>query len=171
MVKIKRATSADIEVLALLGTVTYTESHGHFIENKDDLLAYNKKAFSVSRTRTDINDPKNRFYILYFDDLPVGYAKLILHTMHEGIVSKNNCRIERIYILNDFIPLKLGQQFMTFLEEEAKALYLDLIWLTVYIKNDRAIRFYKRNNFDNVGTWRFMVNGKAYDNTVLSKRI
>ncbi|SHH56009.1 GNAT family N-acetyltransferase [Winogradskyella jejuensis] len=169
MIDIRPATIADAEVLALLGRVTYSESHGHFIDNNDDLMAYMETAFSVSKTKQDITDPKNRFYISYADDLPVGYAKLVLNSGYEDMHSENSCQLERIYILKDFIPLKIGQQFLTFLEAEAKALEFNTIWLSVYNKNERAIRFYQKNDFKDVGLSIFIVNGKAYENMVFSK--
>ena len=85
--------------------------------------------------------------------------------------SQNSCQLERIYILNDFIPLKIGQQFLTFLEENAKELQIDTIWLSVYKKNIRAIRFYERNNYKEVGKSIFLVNGKEYENKVYSKEV
>ncbi|VAW17334.1 hypothetical protein MNBD_BACTEROID03-2829 [hydrothermal vent metagenome] len=171
MIKIKTATEANTDVLALLGRITYAESHGLFIDDKNDLSKYTNEVFSVSKTKQDINNPNNLFYIIYTDDLPVGYAKLVLNVIHESVVSQNNCRLERIYILNDFIPLKIGQQFLTFVEEKAKELQLDTMWLTVYIKNNRAIRFYERNEFKNVGEFNFLVNGKGYENIVFSKKL
>jgi len=171
MIKIKKAKAADTEVLALLGRITYAESHSHFIDDKNDLSKYTNEAFSVSKTKQDINNPKNLFYIIYVDDLPVGYAKLVVNAKHKSIASQNNCCLEKIYILNDFIPLKIGQQLLTFVEEKAKAIQLDTMWLSVYIKNNRAIRFYERNKFKNVGELNFLVNGKEYKNIVFSKKI
>lgn len=171
MIKIKTAKEADIDVLALLGRVTYVESHSRFINDKNDLSKYVNEAFSVSKTKQDINNPKHLFYIIYADDLPIGYAKLILNTIHKSVVSQNNCQLERIYILNEFIPLKVGQQFLTFIEEKAKTLQVDTIWLSVYIKNNRAIRFYQKNEFKNVGELDFLVNGKEYETIVFSKKI
>jgi ribosomal protein S18 acetylase RimI-like enzyme len=171
MIKIEIATEASTEVLALLGRITYAESHGHFIDDKNDLLHYIDQAFSVSKTKQDINNPKILFYIIYADDFPIGYAKIILNAIHKSIVSQNNCQLERIYILNDFIPLKIGQQFLSFIEEKAKALQMDTMWLAVYIENNRAIRFYQRNKFKNVGAINFLVNGIEYENIVYSKKI
>ena len=49
MVKIKIATKKDIEVLALLGRLTWIESHGHFIEDKNDVLKYlNDESFPIN---------------------------------------------------------------------------------------------------------------------------
>lgn len=171
MIKIKIATKADTEVLALLGRLTWVESHGHYIEDKSDVLKYLNENFSVFKTKQNINNPKQLFYIIYADDLPVGYAKLVVNASNENITSQNSCQLERIFILNDFIPLKIGQQLLTFIEEQAKKLQLDTMWLTVYIKNNRAIRFYERNEFKNVGELNFIVNGKGYKNIVFSKKI
>tara|TARA_R110001632_G_scaffold65_15_gene304 strand:+ start:1414 stop:1929 length:516 start_codon:yes stop_codon:yes gene_type:complete len=169
MINIKKAKESDTEVLALLGRLTWAESHGHYIEDKNNLLEYLNNNFSVSKTKLEINNPKNIFYIIYVDELPVGYAKLIVNVKQESVVSLNNCRLERIFIQNEFIPLKIGQQLLAFVEEKAKALQLDTMWLSVYIKNKRAIRFYERNEFKNVGELNFVVNGESYENIVFSK--
>ncbi|AUP77354.1 GNAT family N-acetyltransferase [Flavivirga eckloniae] len=171
MIKIQIAKEADTAILALLGRLTWAESHGHYIADKNNLLEYLNSNFSISKTKQEINNPKNLFYIIYVDDLPVGYAKLVVNAINESVASQNNCRLERIYIQNEFIPLKIGQQLLTFVEEKAKALQLDTMWLTVYIKNKRAIRFYERNEFKNVGELNFLVNGKEYENIVFSKNI
>jgi len=171
MIKIKKAKKADIEILALLGRLTWAESHGHYIDDKNNLLKYLDENFSVSKTKEDLNNPKQRFYIMYVDDVPVGYAKIIVNAIQENVASENNCRLERIFILNDFIPLKLGKQLLTYVEEQAKALKLDTMWLSVYIKNKRAIRFYEKNEFKNVGELNFIVNGKSYENIVFSKKL
>jgi len=171
MIKIKKVKKADTDVLALLGRLTWAESHGHFIEDKNNLLKYLDENFSVSKTKQDINNSKNLLYIIYADDLPAGYAKLVLNATHESVASQNNCRLERIFILNDFIPLKIGQQLLTFVEGKAKELQLDTMWLSVYIKNNRAISFYERNEFKNVGELNFLVNGKEYENIIFSKKI
>lgn len=168
---IKLAKEADAEVLALLGRITYVESHGHFIDDKNDLAKYLDENFSVSNMRLKIKDPQNRFYIVYAEDLPVGYAKIILNAKHESVASQHSCRLQRIFILNDFIPLKVGQQLLTFVEEEARKLRSDTMWLSVYIKNHRAIRFYEKNEFKNVGELNFLVNGTSYENIVFAKRI
>ncbi|WP_353777896.1 GNAT family N-acetyltransferase [Winogradskyella sp. 3972H.M.0a.05] len=171
MINIKIATEAHAETLALLGRVTYIESHGHFIGNENDLSEYVKTAFSVSKTRDDINDPNTIFYIISVDELPVGYVKLVLGTTHKSVSSENNCQLERIYILNDFIPLKLGHQLMDYIEEKVKEMQLNTIWLSVYIENKRAIRFYQKNGYQEVGISTFLVNGKGFENLVFSKQI
>lgn len=171
MIKIKIANNENIEVLALLGRITYAESHGHFIDDKNDLIEYINNAFSISKTKEDVNNLKNIFYIIYVNELPVGYAKLILNEGYKNITSQNNCLLERIYILDDFIPMKIGKKFFAFLEDKARELNFDNMWLSVYIKNNRAIRFYQKNKFKEIGELNFLVNGKEYENIVFSKKL
>jgi GNAT superfamily N-acetyltransferase len=171
MIKIKKAKKTDIEVLALLGRLTWAESHGPYIEDKNILAKYLDENFSIAKTKENLYNSKNIFYILYVDNFPAGYAKIILNEKQEHIASENNCRLERIFILYDFIPLKIGKQLLNYIEEQAKVLELDTIWLSVYIKNTRAIRFYEKNYFRNAGDLDFIVNGKKYENIVFSKTI
>ncbi len=171
MIKIEIAKQSDATILALLGRVTYAESHGHFVNNEKDLSVYLNKAFAVDQIEQELNNPQHHFYLIYVDELPVGYAKLVVNAEHESVTSTNNCRLERIYILNEFIPLKLGQQLLTYVENKARTMHLDTMWLSVYIKNNRAIRFYEKNEFKNVGELIFMVNGKGYDNIIFSKKL
>jgi ribosomal protein S18 acetylase RimI-like enzyme len=171
MIKIKIATKADIEILAILGRLTWSESHGPYIEDKNEVLLYLEENFSISQTKQNINNPSQLFYIIYVDNLPAGYAKLVLNTSNKNVTSLNSCQLERIFILNEFIPLKIGQQLLTFVEDQARKLKLNTMWLTVYIKNKRAIRFYERNEFKTVGKLNFVVTGKEYENIVFSKKI
>jgi len=171
MIKIKKATIADLEVLAMLGRLTWSESHGPYIEDKNEVLQYLDKNFSVSQTKQNINNPNHLFYIIYTDDLPAGYVKLVLNKSNKNVTSQNSCQLERIFILNEFIPLKIGQQLLTFTEDQVRKLQIDTMWLTVYIKNKRAIRFYERNEFKNVGIINFNVSGKDYENIVFAKKI
>ena len=171
MIRIRKATEADTEVLALLGRVTWFESHGHYIEDKNEALHYLNENYSIATTRQSLNNANKQFYIIYVDDLPAGYAKIELDKTNENIASPNNCKLERIYILGNFLPLKLGKQLLTFVENDAKKMKLDTMWLTVYIKNTRGIRFYEKNDFENVGELNFLVSGKEYENIIFSKKL
>jgi ribosomal protein S18 acetylase RimI-like enzyme len=171
MIRIEKAQIEDLEVIALLGRLTWYESHGPYVEDKNDVTKYLNKNFSILKTTENLNNPNIQYSIIYVDDLPAGYAKIILKKAQENIESQNNCQLERIFILNEFIPLKIGQKLMSFVEEQAKELHSDTLWLSVYIKNNRAIRFYERNDFKNVGELNFSVNDKSYENIVFSKAL
>lgn len=169
MIKIEKASLKNAEVLALLGRITYIESHGHFIEDRKDLIQYVDHTFSVSNLLKELEDPKVLYYLAFVDELPVAYIKLVLDAKNENVKSNSVCLLERIYVLNEFIPKKIGHQLLAFAEEKTKELEKDTLWLSVYIKNERAIRFYQKNQFINIGYYDFLVNGIVYENHVFSK--
>ncbi len=87
MITFKTAIATDVEILALLSRVTYVESHGHFIDDKKDLFKYCEQAYSIKKTAEDLNDKSNLFYIVYVDELPVGYSKIVLNYPFENKTS------------------------------------------------------------------------------------
>ena len=60
---------------------------------------------------------------------------------------------------------------MNLIFKKATELKYDNMWLTVYIKNNRAISFYQKNEFKNVGSYNFQVGEKVYENIVFSKKL
>ncbi len=171
MVEFKIASASDFEMLALLGRVTFRESHGGYIEDKTNLTAYLDKAFSTEKTLEELQNKNNIYYIVYKDKFPVGYAKLVLNATIDCVSSNNSCRLERIYILDEFIAMKYGYELCNLVIKKAKELNFDNIWLSVYIKNTRAIHFYEKYDFEKVGNISFQIGKKGYDNPILSKKL
>lgn len=171
MIHIKKATISDVKILALLARITYSESHEAFINNTEDLIKYNNDAFSIEKISETLNDENTCYFIAEVNDFPVGYAKLILNAENKNIEDKNSCRLERIYVLNEFLGQKIGYKLYETVINEAKNLSFHNIWLTTYIKNTTAINFYTKLNFKNVGDFTFYVNGKPFENFVFSKKL
>lgn len=171
MITIKIVDTSKAETLSLLGRITYTESHGQFITDKSDLFHYNNKAFSVENITNSILAPNNVYFIIYKNDFPAGYAKLVFNALNENVKHSSICRLERIYILNEFIHLKLGQKLLDEVLHYVKKMSYNVVWLTTYIKNDRAIHFYEKNQFSRVGKYDFIVGNTGYENIVFEKQL
>ncbi|MEQ6123244.1 GNAT family N-acetyltransferase [Pseudotenacibaculum sp. MALMAid0570] len=171
MLHIREVTIEDASILALLGRVTYTESHGHFIESKTHLLNYLDEAFSIQKIKKDIQNSDIYYLLVTYNDLPVGYTKIVFNVSTKELDSNSICRLEKIYLLDDFIDKKIGIQLFNKTIEKTKELQFEKIWLTVYIKNQRAINFYKKNNFKIIGNTDFYVDGVPYENIILAKNL
>ena len=57
-----------------------TETFGHFFRDQKDLIDYYNSTFSVQKIEEGIEKPNNLFWIAFANRLPVGYAKLKLHS-------------------------------------------------------------------------------------------
>jgi ribosomal protein S18 acetylase RimI-like enzyme len=71
--------------------------------------------------------------------------------------------MERLYLLKEFYGLEIGLKLMKFNTELAKKKEQSGIWLEVWIKNFRAIKFYKKVGFEIVGEANFTVS-KTHSN-------
>ena len=169
--KIKLATANDVELLALLGRVTFRESHGDYIEDKTNLNDYLDTSFSFETTQKQVNDSNNIYFIIYKNNFPVGYSKLVLNATSPFIPNKRSCRLERIYVLDEFISQKFGIDLLNKTIEKAQELNFEVIWLSVYIKNTKAINFYLKNNFEEVGSISFKISKQGYENPILAKKL
>ena len=171
MIEIRKATFSDATYIALLGRITYTESHGNYIDEKEDLLKFYNEYYSVSKIREELNDDENVFWIVFSDELPIGFAKLSLNQNYPELKITNACKLQRLYILNDFIGLKLGSQLQEIILKKARDLKFKNIWLTAYYKNTKGIRFYNKYGFKEMGEIDFVVGKTNYPNLVFNKKL
>lgn len=171
MIEIRRSIPSDAIHIALLGRITYTESHGDYIENKNDLLEFYNQYYSVSKIREELNDDDILFWIVFSDELPIGFAKLSLNVKHSQKPEINSCKLQRLYILNDFIGLKIGSELQDIILQKAIDLKFKHIWLTAYYKNKKGIHFYKKYGFKEIGTIDFFVGKSNYPNLIFAKNL
>ena len=157
MASIIRATINDAELLADLGSKTFIESHGHSAP-KEDIDNYVNKNYTVEVFREELNAIENIYHIIYVEDRAVGFTKIILNYPIEKIAVKNITKLERIYILKEFYHLKLGMELLNYNIELSKNNNQSGMWLFVWIENERAFNFYKKNGFKIIGSHDFKIS-------------
>lgn len=167
--KIREATLSDAEYIALLGRITFTETFGELFVDQQDLLDYCDQTFSVSKIRNGIQKSNNVFWLAFWDDLPVGYAKLKLDSPSQFIESSSIAQLQKIYVLKDFLSMKIGLKLQNILIEKARQQPTKMIWLSVLRTNERAVRFYRKNEFSKVGEFVFEIGKQAFEFDAMAK--
>ena len=61
--------------------------------------------------------------------------------------NENSLEIERIYVSKEYLGKQVGQLLLGKAIAIANDNKLDFVWLGVWEKNQRAIRFYEKNGF------------------------
>ncbi|MEM9000442.1 MAG: GNAT family N-acetyltransferase [Bacteroidota bacterium] len=171
MIRIEKARKKDAPYISLLGRVTFNETFGHLFQNKNDLLAYDQRTFSVQKIRHSLDKTENRFWLAYVDDLPVGYAKLKLDSPSRFIAGEHLAQLQKIYVLNDFLSLKIGQQLQQTVVQTAIASGAPKIWLSVLKSNKRAINFYLKNNFKTIGEHTFQIGEMVFNFQAMARSL
>lgn len=169
--KIRIADSSDAEFIALLGRVTFSETFGHLFLDPNDLVSYLNRTFGVQKIRNSLNKENNVFWLALDEELPVGYSKLKLNSPSEFTTEQRICQLQKIYVLKDFLSKKIGRALQAELLEHAQLLGFKQIWLSVLKSNERAIRFYEKNDFKFLGDHTFTIGKETFDFQAMGKEL
>lgn len=169
--EIRLATPEDAATIALLGQVTFSDTFGHYFRDRNDLIQYFERTFSVSKIEQSLQKSTALYWLAFVDRLPVGYAKLKLDSPSPFVDLKGVCQLQKIYILKDFHGMKIGFKLQTELLEKATQLNYKNIWLSVLDENEKAIKFYENTGWSNVGAHDFQIGKEHFTFTVMSKAL
>lgn len=132
--------------LALIGRITFKDAYLHYFD-EGVLARYLDNSFNVKTLRYHLADPNTRFWLAWVDQLPVAYAKVNLYYPREKGSAMQQARLERLYVLRDFLGLGIGGQLLTAAVRELQQLSFTSLWLLAHQDNEQAIRFYERHGF------------------------
>ena len=162
MVSIVKATLKDALTITELGKVSFFESH-HTSATKETLDHYISEKFTEEAIKAELVDENNHFYILYYNNIPAGFSKIIINGTHPNINDKHVTKLERIYLLKEYYGLKLGYQLFDFNVNLSKEHNQNGMWLFVWIENKRAVSFYEKTGFKIIGSHDFFLS-KTHSN-------
>ncbi len=84
--------------------------------------------------------------------------------------SEQTWQLQKIYILRDFLDKKIGYSFLQLLENEVVKSNIKNIWLTVEVRNERAIRFYEKMDFYKKEKTTFTIGTQTFDFELMEKK-
>ena len=165
---LRKCTSEDFDTLRELSIRTYYETFAH-LNTPEDMQAYLDEAFEISKLRGELNNPDSDFFFLFFNEVLAGNLKLNEAPSQTDINDLSSLEIERIYVTREFQGEGLGrylmEQAITIATERKK----EYAWLGVWEKNEKAIRFYKKNGFYEIGTHTFVMGEDVQTDYVMRK--
>ena len=77
--------------------------------------------------------------------------------------------LEQLYVLREHHGAGVAQALMDWALDETKRRGARQLYLTVYVDNQRARRFYDRYGFEAVGRYDFMVGSQADEDLIMMK--
>ena len=162
MITIETPTLSDVAKLTDLARTTFLQSHSHSA-SITDIAAYVDKHFTESIFEKEITDLQNHYRLLYQNNQLVGYSKIIFNQELKWVNDLNICKLERIYLLEETLGSGLGKQLFDYNLELTKKAEQAGIWLNVWVGNQRAIKFYEKMGFKNVGSFDFKISENHYN--------
>lgn len=147
---LSKCTNSDLDKLISISRKTFIEAF-EVENNPEDFKAYMKKAFSKEQLLMELADPQMYFYLVFSENEVLGYFKLNENEAQRDIKDKNAIELERIYVKNTFQGNQIGHWMLNHIKDIANKKNKSYLWLGVWEKNSKAIRFYEKNGFIKFG--------------------
>ena len=160
----------DARMLAELGARTFYEAFARD-NTPENIASYLRNSFSPEIQLRELSRPDNIFLIAEAESIPVGYAQLVLDSRDESIRSAKPLELRRIYAKQQYIGKGVGRELMDASIQEARQRGYDCIWLGVWEKNQRAVEFYIKWGFREVGTHVFALGKDLQKDFVMELRL
>ncbi len=155
-VTICRAEVADAAELAEFAARTFEETYS--VENKlEDMRAHVDANFGPSQQAAELSDPSVTTILSRSSGELVAYAQIRRSTPPSCVTHAAPIELHRFYVDRKAHGSGLASRLMGAVHQAAHELEGRHIWLGVWKQNARAIAFYKKVDFIDVGSTIFMV--------------
>jgi GNAT superfamily N-acetyltransferase len=167
--RIRRGTLADAPLIASLGAETFIKSFGPQ-NTAENLAKHLSKAFGEGVQERELTNPAITYLIAEVDGRTAGYAQV----RDDGedtppcITGPNPVEVRRFYVVHDFHGTGIAQALMDACADEAVRRGGRTLWLGVWDQNPRAIRFYTKWGYEDVGGQTFMLGEDPQQDRVLA---
>jgi len=160
------ATYADAAALDRIFDTVFCDTFAH-LYRPEDLNTF-LGSFGIADWEAQLDDPAFACRLAEVDGEPVGYVKLgpVKLPIEEDSPA---LLLDQLYILKPYHGVGIAHGLMDWTIDEARRRGAERLYLTVYVDNHRARRFYDRCGFEAVGLYDFMVGNHADEDIIMRK--
>lgn len=171
-ISFRYARPKDAHVLSELQAHTFWETY-HTSDQLElkYIRAHIDSTFNLEKTRADLAGERTIFLLAEIADEVIGYARLLPESPRTEVSGRKPLEISRIYLLKEFWGRRLGSILLKRCFSEAEKQLCDVIWLSVWQYNERAIAFYKKYGFRTVGSHIFDLASSEQTDLIMQKEL
>ena len=130
------------------------------------LASYIAEDFGIDQQRAELSDSNITTLLLDVENELVGYAQLRLNPIPVATDIAVTAELWRIYVDRSCHGLGVGRDLLYRVGEIAGEMSHEKIWLGVWEDNQKAIAFYKKLGFSEVGQKEFDLGGEVQNDLV-----
>jgi diamine N-acetyltransferase len=169
MISYRDGRPEDAATFDRLFDTSFCDTFAH-LYRPEDLEAF-LSSFGIADWEAELRDPAYAFRLAEADGAPVGYVKLGPVTELPVKTDRPAMLLGQLYILKDHHGTGIAHALMDWAIDEARRRGAEELYLTVYVDNHRAWRFYDRYGFESVGRYDFMVGNHADEDIIMRKTL
>jgi ribosomal protein S18 acetylase RimI-like enzyme len=169
MLRIRRAGPADAAMLAALGARMFEETFGSD-NTPENMSAYLAKAFDPAVIARELADSSMTWLVGEIGGQRASYA-VIRTAVPPGGVDTPAVELMRFYVDKPWHGSGIAHAMMRACVDEARRRGASTLWLAVFERNPRAIRFYEKVGFRVVGSQTFLLGDDEQNDRVMARPI
>ncbi len=169
-ISIIRAQTEHAKPLSEFSSGAFQDAYA-FANTQEDMEQYITEHFTVAEIRKEIATLNTYLFIALLENKIVGYVKLGTATSPEQLNGKPAIEIERLYVDKTLQSQNIGATLMKHSISFSKELGKKIIWLGVWKKNARAVKFYEREGFKKFGETIFTLGRDLQEDFLMKKEL
>lgn len=167
---LRPALAADALCLSVLATQvfldTYATSGIRPTVAREVLSAYSEASFHRALASTT-----TRLWVAERAGHLIGFAEVTFGATHPLAPPGVQAELLRLYVQEPFTGQGVGSQLLAQAERGAAHTGATVLWLTPWVHNQRALRFYARRGYQDHGLTWFTFEGESHENRVVARSI
>jgi len=168
MIACRDAGPADAALMARLGPETFTETFGH-LYTPENLAAF-LTVHSEANWLDELSDPRFSVRLAEQDGAAIGFAKLGPPSLPFEVEGPT-AELRQLYVLSSWQGAGVAGELMAWVLAQARKRGAEQLYLSVFVDNRRARRFYARYGFEPVGRYDFMVGTHADEDIIMRLKL
>ena len=166
--QIRLARADDALCLGALATQVFLDTYA-VMGVRTSVAEYVRASFSTGVMQNLLANPEVMICVAEFNDHVVGFAQVGMDAAQPLVQALRPAELDRLYVQRPFLGQRVGAQLLREAEELAAQRGADALWCSTWLHNVRALRFYERQGYTNLGSSIFLLGHERHDNRVLSK--
>lgn len=164
----RNAAAADAPAMAQLARDSFTETFGHLYDPAD--LAAFLAGHSTQAWRSELDDPRFAVRLAEVGERAVAFAKLGPPSL-PFTPEQDAIELRQFYVLAPWHGKGLAAAMMDWVLATSAARGMGALYLSVFVDNHRARRFYARYGFTDVGPYAFKVGNQVDEDIVMRRTL
>ncbi len=169
-IRLQPCTVDDAATLALIGGATFLDAFAGVLDG-ESIVAHCHKQHNADVYRHYFEDAQTQAWLATVEPghAPIGYAMLTAPDLPLDDLTDHDIELKRIYVLTRFQRFGVGALLLERATMHATSAAKQRLLLGVHAENARALAFYRKNGFQQVGVRNFQVGRSTFHDLVLGK--
>jgi ribosomal protein S18 acetylase RimI-like enzyme len=167
-IEISLTETIEIIDLQKISKETFVEAFSNQ-NTEENMQKYLEENLSIQQLTNELLNSESSFYFARMDEKIIGYLKVNFGKAQTDFKEEDSIEIERVYVMVEFHRKDVGKKLLDKAIEISREKNSKSVWLGVWEKNYKAIRFYHKNGFVEFGKHPFIL-GDDIQTDILMRR-